>query len=71
MGGEAGTIQEKARTISKEMQKMKAHVIKSQKAMKEKSEWLALLKPCEKMAADIVNLAEVLSDQESQTIFGM
>ena len=37
----------------------------------EKSEWLALLKPCEKMAADIVNLAEVLSDQESQTIFGM
>ena len=34
MGGGAGCIQEKARMISKEMQKLKAFVIKSQKAMK-------------------------------------
>lgn len=48
LSAETSLIQEKARFISKELQKIKAHVVKSQaKAVKEKTELLGLIRPCE------------------------
>ena len=65
---ETSLIQEKARFISKELQKVKAYIIKSQsKTIKEKQEILELIKPCENAAGELVTISETLSERESNT----
>lgn len=64
LNSETSVIQEKAKFISKELQKIKSFIIKGQnRAFKEKTELLALIKPCELAASELVNISETLSDK--------
>ena len=57
---ERGIIQENARKLSMEFQKIKAKVLKGKGSFQEKNELLSCLKPCETQVKDLVSLSENL-----------
>lgn len=58
-----GTIQQKAKLASKEIQKVKSQIMKNtSKSILEKSQLTTMLRPTEQAINELINLSETLAD---------
>lgn len=66
MSSELGGIQQRARVVSRELQKVKTTVMKNvSRSYGDKAELLGLIVPCEVAARELLALSEVLTEYDS------